>query len=102
MPKVRNDLIDRLQYVAFRVVSMMLQCWPVDANLRTAKMLGGIMYRLDRRHRERAMANLRRSFPEMSEPQREVYARRSMEELFMFFIEMMFTTRLIRIDTWAR
>jgi KDO2-lipid IV(A) lauroyltransferase len=102
MAKVRNDLIDRLQYVAFRIVSMMLQCWPVNANLRTAKMLGAMMYRLDRRHRERAMANLRRSFPEMSEGQRGVYARRSMEELCMFFIEMLFTTRLIRIDTWAR
>jgi Kdo2-lipid IVA lauroyltransferase/acyltransferase len=102
MPKERNDLIDRVQYLAFRVVAMMLQCWPVNANLRTAKFLGGIMYRLDRRHRERALANLRRSLPEMSERQRQVLARRSMEELFMFFIEMLYTTRLIRIDTWAR
>lgn len=102
MAKPRNDLIDRLQYVAFRVVAMLVQCWPVNANLRTAKLLGGMMYRLDRRHRERALANLRRSFPDLSERHREVLARRSMEELFMFFIEMLFTTRLIRIDTWAR
>jgi KDO2-lipid IV(A) lauroyltransferase len=101
MPKERNDLIDRLQYAGVRLTSMLLQCFPVNANLRTAKLLGDLLYRFDRKHRERALANLRRSFPEMTEPQRETLARRSMQELFMFFVEMLFTTRLIRIDTWA-
>jgi KDO2-lipid IV(A) lauroyltransferase len=102
MPKERNDLLDRLQYFAARTVAMMMQCWPVNANLRAAKRLGGLLYRFDRKHRERALANLRRSFPELTEKHREVLARRSMEELFMFFVEMFYTTRLIRIDTWAR
>lgn len=102
MPKERNDLLDRLQYLAARTVAMMMQCWPVNSNLRAAKRLGGLLYRFDRKHRERALANLRRSFPELSEKQRAVFARRSMEELFMFFVEMFYTTRLIRIDTWAR
>jgi hypothetical protein len=38
MAKPRIDLIDRLQYVALRVVSMFLHCWPVNANLQTAKL----------------------------------------------------------------
>jgi len=102
MAKPRIDFIDRLQYVGFRIVSMLMQCWPVNANLRAAKRLGDLLYRFDRKHRERALANLRRSFPEKSEKDREDIARRSMQELFMFFVEMFFTTRLIRIDTWAR
>ncbi len=101
MAKERNALIDWLQYLAVRIVSMCMQCWPVNFMLRLAKGLGNVLYRLDRKHRERAMANLRRSFPEMSEKEREVVARRSMQELFMFFVEMFFTPRLIRIDTWA-
>jgi KDO2-lipid IV(A) lauroyltransferase len=101
MPKERNDFIDRLQYAGVRLTSMLLQCFPVNANLRTAKLLGDLLYRFDRKHRERALANLRRSFPELPEPERETLARRSMQELFMFFVEMLFTTRLIRIDTWA-
>jgi KDO2-lipid IV(A) lauroyltransferase len=101
MPKERNDLIDRLQYAGVRLTSMLLQCFPVNANLRTAKLLGDLLYRFDRKHRQRALANLRRSFPELTEPQRETLARRSMQELFMFFVEMLFTTRLIRIDSWA-
>ena len=100
--KERNDLIDRLQYFGVRLVSMMLQCWPVNANLRWAKLLGDVMYRVDRKHRERALANLRRSFPDLSDREHQTLARRSMQELFMFFVEMLFTTRLLRIDTWAR
>jgi KDO2-lipid IV(A) lauroyltransferase len=100
--KQRNDLLDRLQYLGVRIVSMMMQCWPVNANLRAAKRLGDLLYRVDRKHRDRALANLRRSFPELPERQREALARRSMQELFMFFVEMFFTTRLIRIDSWAR
>ena len=67
MPKERNDFLDRLQYLGVRLVAMWLQCWPVNLNLRVAKILGDIMYRLDRKHRERALANLRRSFPEFSD-----------------------------------
>lgn len=102
MAKTRIDFIDRLQYLGVRVAAMCMQCWPVNANLRAAKFLGDLLYRFDRKHRERALANLRRSFPELSEIQREELARRSMQELFMFFVEMFFTTRLIRIDSWAK
>ena len=100
--KPRNDLIDRLQYVALRFVSMCLHCFPVNANLKVAKMLGDWLYRLDRKHRERALANLRRSFPDMSEKEREHLARRSMQEIPMLGVEVLFTTRLVKIDTWAK
>src|SRR5688572_28752475 len=99
--KPRNDFVDWLQYVGLRLVSAALHCWPVDANLRTAKSLGNLMYAVDRRHRERALGNLQRSFPDMPEPQREEMARRSMQQLFMLFVELLFTTRLVRIDTFA-
>ena len=47
------------------------------------------------------MSNLRRSFPSVPEAQLEKMARRSMQQLVMLFIEVLFTTRLIHIDTWA-
>jgi KDO2-lipid IV(A) lauroyltransferase len=101
MAKPRNKFIDLLQYVGLRLVNMSLQCFPVDANLRTAKLLGSGMYALDRKHRERALANLTRSFPDMTDRQRRALAKRSMQQLFMLFVEVLFTTRLVRIDTWA-
>src|SRR5688572_28285331 len=100
--KARNDFVDWLQYVALRVVSMALHSFPVEANLQTARFLGTLLYRVDRKHRDRALANLRCSFPDMSTRQRERLARRSQQELVMLAVEVLFTTRLIRIDTWAK
>ena len=102
VPKKRNDLLDRLTYVALRLVAMILHCFPVDLNLQTAKLIGTIMFIVDRRHRERAMGNLRRSFPDLPDQQRAILARRSMQQLVMLAVEVLFTTRLIRLDTWAR
>src|SRR5688572_13594530 len=100
--KQRNAFVDWLQYVGLRTVSMMLHCWPVDANLRVAQYLGDFMYAVDRKHRERATGNLRRCFPHMPEAEVELLAKRSMRALFMFFVEVLFTVRLIHIDTWRR
>src|SRR5215468_770628 len=102
MARPRNDLIDRLQYLGLRIASMMLHCWPVNANLRAARWLGDLVYALDKKHRQRAIRNLQRSFPHLSDSEVRKLARRSMQNLFMFFVEVLFTTRLIRIDTWAR
>src|SRR5688572_22957217 len=99
--KARNDFLDWLLYVALRVVSMALHSFPVEANLQTAKWIGSILHRVDRKHRDRALANLRRSFPDMPLRQREHLARRSQQDLVMLAVEVLFTTRLIRIDTWA-
>jgi KDO2-lipid IV(A) lauroyltransferase len=100
--KKRNDPLDRLQYIGLRLVAMILHCFPVRANLRTAGLLGDIMFAVDRKHRERALGNLRRSFPNMPEAVRRQMARRSMRQLFIFFVEMLFTTRLVRLDTWRK
>src|SRR5262249_35752392 len=97
----RIPAIDYLQYVALRVVSMFMHCWPVDLNLGVAALLGDVMYAVDKKHRDRAMANLRRSFPDMPERKRREMARHSMRHLFMLFVEVLFTTRLVRIDTWT-
>lgn len=102
MPKQRSDFIDRLQYVGLRLVNMMLHCWPIEVNLQVAQWLGDLMYAIDKRHRDRALGNLRRSFPDMSEAQQHQMARRSMQQLFMLFVEVLFTTRLVRIDTIAQ
>ena len=102
MPKPRSDLVDRLQYLALRLVSMALHCFPVDANLRTARLIGDVLYRADRRHRERALANLRRSFPDRPADWHAAVARQSFHSMMQLFVELLFTTRMIRLDTWTR
>ncbi|HMB94642.1 MAG TPA: hypothetical protein VKK61_01250, partial [Tepidisphaeraceae bacterium] len=100
MAKPRNDLLDRLQYLALRVVSMMLHCWPVEWNLAGASLLGDFMFAVDRKHRNRAMGNLRRSFPDINERQCRKMARQSMRQMFMLGVEVLFTTRLVHVTTF--
>jgi Kdo2-lipid IVA lauroyltransferase/acyltransferase len=100
--KKRNDWLDYLQYVGLRLVAMILHCFPVNANLMTAGFLGDMMYLVDKRHRHRALENLRSSFPDMPEAQRRLVARQSMRQLCQFFVEMLFTTRLVRLETWRK
>jgi KDO2-lipid IV(A) lauroyltransferase len=102
MGKQRNPWVDLLQYIGLRTVSMALHSFPIEANLQTSKLLGSLVYQFDRKHRDRSLGNLRRSFPEMPEHQREQLARQSVQQLIMLFVEVLFTTRLIRIDTWSR
>lgn len=98
--KQRNDVLDLLLYAAVRLVSGFLHCFPVSWDLQTARMLGSLMYAIDKKHRNRAIHNLKRSFPEMTDAQAALMARRSMQELVMLAVEVLFTTRLIRLDTW--
>jgi Kdo2-lipid IVA lauroyltransferase/acyltransferase len=100
--KERNDLVDRLAYLALRLVASALHCFPVNTNLQTAKLFGSLLYRFDRRHRDRALGNLRRSFPEMGQRRRERMAERSMQQLVMLGIEVLFTTRILNLRTYSR
>jgi KDO2-lipid IV(A) lauroyltransferase len=100
--KPRNDFVDRLVYLALRVVNMGVHSWGIGVASELAKFVGSVMYALDKKHRDRAMGNLRRSFPEMPEPQLARMAKRSMQALCLLAIEVLFTTRLIRIDTFTK
>ena len=102
MATQRNDFIDRLQYVGLRLVHMMMHCWPVDLNLRLARLIGDGLYYFDAKHRKRATGNIRRSFPHYSEVDCQRLARESLRQMIMLFVEVLFTVRLIRIDTFTR
>ncbi len=99
--RVRRPALDYVAYLGLRTVAMMMHCWPVDLMLAVGKQLGNIWWFGSRKHRERAVGNVRRSFPELSARQHERIARRSMQHLAMFAIEVMFTTRKVSIGTWS-
>lgn len=100
MPKPRNDLADRLTYLGLRITSMAMHWFPVDLNLRTARWLGAIWNYFDHMHRARAVANLQRSFPDFTEAHCNCLAKESVQNMFMLGVEVLHTTRLVRIDTW--
>ena len=98
-----RPVIDWLTYTSVRLVAMLLQMFPINLNLRTARLVGLIWYRLMPRHRERARAHLRLAYG-TAPPQHELdrLALRSMQQMTMMAVECLFTPRLINEWTWAR
>ena len=103
MARPRNNLTDYLTYLAVRGVAMLFGIFPIDVNLRTARMMGWIWYRLMRRHRERAREHLRLAFgTQFPEEALDRWARRSMQQMTMMAIEELFVPRLITEWTWPK
>ena len=95
-----STLMNFSQYAAARTVSMLLGLFPVNDNLNTARAIGGLLYRFDRKHRKRALENLRLSFPEKDEKELNYIAERSMQHFIELVMDVLFTTRQIHIETW--
>lgn len=88
------------QYLALRAGVGALNVFNIDDVLGSARGVGSVMHRLDRRHRRRAEANVRRCFPDISERRVSRIAQRSMQHFVQLGAEVMFTTRLITFDSW--
>jgi KDO2-lipid IV(A) lauroyltransferase len=96
-------LTDLLVYLALRAAAMVFQMFPVNWNLRTARMMVHIWCRIMPRHLNRAREHLRLAFgSELSSEQIDRIAFRSLEQMSMMAMECLFTPRLIGEITWSR
>jgi KDO2-lipid IV(A) lauroyltransferase len=103
MARRRQPILDWLVYAGVRVVAMVFQMFPVDENLRTARLVGRIWWRMMPRHRDRAREHLRASFGEsLSAREIDRVALKSMQQMVMMAIEALFTPRLINEWTWPQ
>jgi len=95
-----QKLVWWLQYVALRAVEMLLQCFPIEDNLKAASLVGDLLYLLDRKHRERALENLRASFPAASDAELRRIARQSCEHLIMVGAEVLCMPRIMQFNKY--
>lgn len=101
--KNRTGPIALLQYLAFRLVTFVLQMFPIDLNLRTARLLGTLWWHLDKRHRDLAKDHLRRSYSEQLSPaQVDDIAHRCFQHWAMFAVEFLCAFRLLNRWSWPR
>jgi len=100
--KKSHPAVDYLLYLAMRVVALLLTIADVNSSLRLARALGHGLYLIYGRGRERAIANLERSFPERGRAWAERTARRSFEHIVMLAFDVLYTARLVRLSTWRR
>lgn len=90
-------------YVAVRVVFAVMQVFPIDWNLRTARMVARLWRIAAPRHYRRALEHLATSFGDRyGEDELKCLATRSLESVVMFAIEVICLPRLISPSTWPR
>ena len=108
------------EYLALRSWVLVISCFPVEMNLRSARLLGRIWWALTylpeermpralrwlsrARDRQRAMDNLRPALGDCyDDRQLEDIARRALEHFAqLYLVELVMTPRLINEWSWAR
>lgn len=87
------------QYLAARFGATALTCFDVNICQQVGASLGRGLYAADRRHRERAIINVRTAFPEWSDQRVKRVARASIEHFIALALGVCHTTRTMQIDT---
>jgi len=101
--KQRFEPVAWLQYLAVRAAFAVMQIFPIDWNLGTARMFARLWPRLMPRHRERAVKHLAAAFGEDVGSKRvERWADQCLESVAMFGVEAICLPRLINAFTWSR
>jgi KDO2-lipid IV(A) lauroyltransferase len=92
------------EYLALRFWTLVISCFPINANLVTARLFGRLWWRLLKRHRARALEHLRPALGDRYDERglRNI-ARRSFEHFAqMYGVELVLTPRLVSEWSWAR
>lgn len=92
------------EYYAFRLWAVLMGCFPVDANLVTARWMGRVWWAISPRHRFRTLLNLRRAYGAEAPRERlKQIARRSFEHWAqVFLVELVMSPRLITTRSWSQ
>jgi KDO2-lipid IV(A) lauroyltransferase len=91
-------------YLALRCWTLLIRSFPIELNLRSARIVGRVWWRCSRRHRERALEHLRTALgADYSEAQLADIGRRSFEHLAeVYLVEFLQTGRLVNVASWSR
>lgn len=101
--KVRTGPKAKVSFWAIRLLALVLQMFPIERNLRTARWLGSMWWRFSPRHRARTLEHLRASYRgTLGEAEIERIARRSFEHWAMFAVEFLCAFRLFDEWKWHR
>lgn len=101
---VRGALLRLGEYAALRLWALLIACFPIELNLRTARLMGRLWWALRKRHRDRALDNLRPALGDRYDArQLRRIARQSFEHFAqVYLVELVQTPRLVTEWSWAR
>ena len=93
--KKHNPFKDYLIYIGVRILGVIVQMSNVETSLNTACFLGRLLWKHYHRGRQRALDNLRASFPQKSEEWLRQTGKRSFEHIAMLAMDVIFVPRLV-------
>jgi KDO2-lipid IV(A) lauroyltransferase len=102
MAKPRHAIEAWGQYLAARSLVAGLSVFDIDTNLAAAGVVGRLIYRLSRKHRDRAADAIRQAFPQKTEAQVQRIAVASCEHFARMLVEAMQLPRVLHLDNWSQ
>jgi len=101
--KSRTGIKAGLEYLAIRAAAFVLEMFPIEWNLRTARLFGRLWWRIDARHRRLAHEQLRQSYDgQLTEAQLQEIGRKCFEHWAMYLVEFLTAFRLLNEWSWPR
>lgn len=96
-------LVDWSQYLTLRLVSALLEPYPPDQSLQTAKAIGAVYARLSRRRTDRARDHIARAYPELGAAETERLAAASIRYMFeLFAVDALVMPKIVQEWSWQR
>lgn len=103
MAKARSHINDYLVYLVVRLCVCFIQALPPAAARQFAAGLAWLAYRVNRRHREVALDNLRQAFPgRFSEVELDAQVRAVYRHFCTLAVEIILIPRLLQPTNWRR
>jgi len=101
--KVRRPWLDYLVYLAVRVVVALAQMFTIEQSYALARSLAWVMYKLDGRHRQVGIENLRMAYGEaLGDADRDRIVRGVYRHFCMMIMELLHTPRKIHLTNWRQ
>jgi KDO2-lipid IV(A) lauroyltransferase len=101
MARPRRRSLDYLVYVLVRLLVGVAQTLTVEQSYACARFLARVFYRLDVRHREVGLENLRHAFGDRyTDAGRDRLVRTVYEHFFMMVVEILHIPRKLHPETW--
>lgn len=97
------SLLDWTQFIAFRAACGLLEPFPPERNLRTARIVADLAMVAAPKRLERATTNVVQSFPDMPRAEAERIARESIRHTIQtFMVDAIVAPRIVQAWSWQR
>jgi KDO2-lipid IV(A) lauroyltransferase len=99
----RNKAVDYAAYLGVRLVVFLAQRLTIRQSYALADAIASLVYKIDKRHRDVAMENLRHAFgDEYTEEQRDEIVRGVYRHFLRMVMEMLHIPRMLHLTTWRK